>query len=81
MIGTSAMDVNEIDSSTEAMMVEAFLETAYETVERSGSKLQAAREGIVAASMVLSAFTGIEDAEARDIANKWARTNKEIVFS
>lgn len=80
-MGILAMDISEIDSSTEAMMVEAFLETAHETVERSGSKLQAAREGIVAASMVLSAFTGIEDAEARDIANKWARTNKEIEFS
>ncbi len=74
------MTLQEIDASTSCMMVEAFIETAQETRARSGSRLQALREGVVAASMVLSAFTGMPDEEARETARVWAQSNKELEF-
>lgn len=74
------MDTQVIPSATADMMLEAFLDTAKETIERSGSRLQATREGIVAASMVLSAFTEIEDEEAQDLARKWACKNPDLEF-
>lgn len=74
------MSVTEIDASTSSMMVEAFVETAQDTIARSGSRLQALREGVVAASMVLSAFTGMADEDAREAARVWAQSNNELEF-
>ena len=74
------MNTEDIDDATREMMTEAFLTTAQEAVDGSHSRLEAMREGIVAASMMLSAVTGMPDADARDVARKWAQKNSEIEF-
>lgn len=74
------MDIHELDTTITTMLVETFNETASETVERSGSRLTAMREGVVAASMLLAALTGIEDQAARDAIRKWAHNNPDLEF-
>lgn len=74
------MEIQELDSTITTLLVEAFNETATETIERSGSRLTAMREGVVAASMLLAALTGVEDQDARDAIRRWAYKNPDLDF-
>jgi len=56
-----------MDTVTKDMLEGAYFETIEEALERSLSKLEAHKEGVTAAAMLLSAMEGIEDEEAKGL--------------
>ena len=55
-----------MDAEVQTMIEEAYSETVAETLKRDESQITAHKEGVVAAAMLLSAVTGVEDAAAHD---------------
>ncbi len=54
-----------MDSVTKDMLEGAYFETIEEALERSLSKLEAHKEAVTAAAMLLAAMEGLEDEEAK----------------
>lgn len=61
-----AMAMAGLDPATRSMIGDAYYEAAQESLERGLSLLTAHKEAVVAAAMLLSAITGLEDANARE---------------
>jgi len=54
-----------MDESTKVMLEESYLETVQEAIGAGNSSMDAHKEGIVAASMLLASLTGAEDEAAK----------------
>ena len=54
-----------MDDSTIAMLEESYIETVQEALAAGHSKLEAHKEGVVAAAMLLASLNGAEDDAAR----------------
>ena len=54
-----------MDENNIGLLDDAYQETFEEAVDRGVSKLEAHKEAVVAASMMLSALTSVEDDDAR----------------
>lgn len=54
-----------MNESMRNLVEEAYFETTGEAIGRSLSKLEAHKEGITAAAMLLSSMTGVEDEQAK----------------
>lgn len=57
--------VAPMDKSTRVLVEDTYDDTVSETISRGGSKLDAHKEGVVAAAMLFAALTGTEDESAR----------------
>ena len=54
-----------MDESTREMLAESYIETVQEALKSGHSSMDAHKEGVVAAAMLLASLTGAEDDEAR----------------
>ena len=54
-----------MDDDTRQMVEEAYRETVEEAIGRDLGKMDAHKEAVIAAAMLLSAMTGIEDEAAK----------------
>ena len=55
-----------MDDSTKAMLEESYIETVQEALKSGNSSMDAHKEGVVAAAMLLASLTGAEDEAARN---------------
>lgn len=54
-----------MDTATRQMVLDAYEEAAQEALDRGLSVLTAHKEAVIAAAMLLSAITGVQDEEAK----------------
>lgn len=54
-----------MDDATKSMLEESYIETVQEALGAGNSNMDAHKEGIVAASMLLASLTGAEDEVAK----------------
>lgn len=54
-----------MDDATKAMLEESYVETVQEALNSGHSAMDAHKEGVVAAAMLLASLTGAEDDDAR----------------
>ena len=54
-----------MDESVKAMLEESYIETVQEALNSGHSSMDAHKEGVVAAAMLLASLTGAEDDQAR----------------
>lgn len=54
-----------MDESVRTMLEESYIETVQEALKSGHSSMEAHKEGVVAAAMLLASLTGVEDDKAR----------------
>ncbi len=54
-----------MEDSVKVMLEESYIETVQEALNSGHSSMDAHKEGVVAAAMLLASMTGVEDDEAR----------------
>ena len=54
-----------MDESVRSMLEESYIETVQEALNSGHSSMEAHKEGVVAAAMLLASLTGAEDDKAR----------------